>query len=125
MRKTQQIEYGDWMTCTKGWVLLTRRDLVTMLREMDAFMDKHYDGERRHCDTVTLNLEVSNYTERNGLHMREKLDYDFFEGKPQTADIRDITSDEFDAWKGRSEDRRQTLEEYENLRLERENKEEE
>ena len=120
MRKTKNIEYGDWMTCTKGWVLLSRRDLMTLLREMDDFMDRHYDGERRHCDTVTLNLSVANYTEKRGLHMRERLNYDFYEGKPQTADIRDITSEEFDCWKGRSEDRRQTLEEFENLRLERE-----
>tara|TARA_R100001463_G_scaffold5694_2_gene19202 strand:+ start:5593 stop:5985 length:393 start_codon:yes stop_codon:yes gene_type:complete len=112
--KTQEIEYGNWRSNTKGWVMLTRSDLVALLREMDGFMDRHYSGERRHCDTVSLQLEVVNYTEEKGLHMSNGINSKFRGRIPETADIRPITSEEFDAWKGRGTDclSSMTLEEY-------------
>ncbi len=118
VRKTQEIEYGDWRNCTQGWVMITRNDLTALLREMDDFMDRHYSGERRHCDTVSINLEVANYTEEKGLHMRGLIKSKFRTYIPETADIRDITSEEFDAWKDRGTDciSSMTLEEYKQQR---------
>lgn len=112
--KTQEIEYGDWRNCTKGWLMITRNDLTALLREMDDFMDRHYSGERRHCDTVSINLEVANYTEEKGLHMRGLINSKFRRRIPETADIRPITSEEFDAWKDRGTDclSSMSLEEY-------------
>lgn len=108
---TQEIKYGV-RDCTQGWVMFTRMDLIALLREMDDFMDTHYDGERRHSDTVSVNLEVANYTERKGLHMRDKIRSRVWKNPPETADIRNITSEEFNAWKCRPEDRKTTLEEH-------------
>ena len=86
-------------------------------------MDTHYDGERRHSDTVSVNLEVANYTERKGLHMRDKIRSRVWKNPPETADIRNITSEEFNAWKCRPEDRkndfRRTYETYDNNETEK------